>query len=297
MSLCRQSALLLTKCIASQLNVTGQRNIKRWVAPTLRVIAKRREKIGPEPLKPRSTYLEWNYEAEIFAFGNRLGEKFDRSLLLRALTQREYANLKEIEAQKEGNVAVKNEHNHELIAEGFKIISDVIYNEYKNHYPEEIVNAVHKFLTTDEMLGLVGKHIGLSDIILTNEFPVETHTLSKTFKAVVAALKLSQDTQRAELFVKDILLCQMNGKDVYDIWNPERPFEYLTDLLKQKGISDIEPRLCNESAKNTILASYQVGLYNNKKLLGLGWGESIAIAKDTAAIDAIQRIYGNYMQK
>lgn len=83
-------------------------------------------------------------------------------------------------------------------------------------------------------------------------------------------MKQSQDLKRAEQFVRDFVLCQMNGKDVYDIWNPEKPFEYLTSLLKSKGIENVEPRLCNESASNTILANYQVGLYNNKKLLGLG---------------------------
>lgn len=81
---------------------TESKGIHRWVAPTFREINRRRKQIGPEPEQPRSSYLEWNYEAEIFAFGNRLGEKFDRNLLVKALTQREYANLQEIKAQQTG---------------------------------------------------------------------------------------------------------------------------------------------------------------------------------------------------
>lgn len=62
----------------------------------------------------------------------------------------------------------------------------------------------------------------------------------------------------------------MNGKEISDIWEPKEPYEYLTSLLNEKGINDLEPRLCNESASNTILACYQVGIYSNKKLLGIG---------------------------
>lgn len=120
---------------------------------------------------------------------------------------------------------------------------------------------------------------------------MENSTLANTFKAVVEALRASQDLQRAELFVKDFVLTQLTGKDVYDIWSPDRPLEYLTELLKIKGITSFEPRLCNHSATNTILANYQVGLYNEKKLLGIGWGETIDIAKETAALNAIERIH------
>lgn len=108
---------------------------------------------------------------------------------------------------------------------------------------------------------------------------------------MVAALKASQDLSRAQLLLKDFLLCQLNGKEIYDVWNPDSPLDHLTRLLKQRGVKELEPRLCNQSATSTILANYQVGLYNDKKLLGIGWGESVEIAKDTAALDAIHRIY------
>lgn len=87
---------------------------------------------------------------------------------------------------------------------------------------------------------------------------------------MVAALKHSQDLNRAEQFVKDFVISQMNGKDVYELWDPKSPYEYLTKLLNERGITEVEPRLCNQSAVNTILANFQVGLYSNKKLLGIG---------------------------
>ncbi|CAH1959200.1 unnamed protein product [Acanthoscelides obtectus] len=269
------------------------RQIHRWVAPTLKVLKHRRDSLGPEPQKPRSSFIEWNYEAELFAFGKRLGDEFDKKLLHQALTSREYANLKEFQAQEKGIELTDNVHNDELIQEGEEIILKTIKEEYKKDYPEDLVNAVCNYLTSEDMLGSLGKGIGLKDIVLTNEFPVETKTLSNAFKAIVATVQRSSNSASAQKFVQDFVLAQMNGKDVYEIWNPAEPYKYLTELLNEKGITSIEPRLCNESAKNTILACFQVGLYSDKKLLGIGWGENVDIAKETAALDAIQRIHKN----
>ncbi|XP_028141884.1 39S ribosomal protein L44, mitochondrial [Diabrotica virgifera virgifera] len=294
MSFYKHSSLLKNQCLFLYVNYirpTGCRNISRWVAPTLRELQRRRDKVGPEPERPRSSYLEWNYNAELFAFGKRLGEELDRSILKRALVQKEYANLAEFKAQNEGVAVEKLEHNDELIQEGEKIINNYLKKELSKTYPDDITKALIVYLTTEEMLSHIGVHIGLKDIILSEEFPVSKNTLSNTFKAVVAALKRSQDVARAENFVKDLVLTQLNGKDVYEIWDPKEPYEYLTKLLKERGITAIEPRLCNESASNTILACFQVGLYSNKKLLGLGWGENIKTAKETAALNAIQRLY------
>ena len=37
----------------------------------------------PEPERHRSEYPNWNFEAELFAFGRRLGEEFDEPTLRR----------------------------------------------------------------------------------------------------------------------------------------------------------------------------------------------------------------------
>ncbi|KAJ8940906.1 hypothetical protein NQ318_017497 [Aromia moschata] len=204
--------------------------------PTLRELKKRREIVGPEPERPRSTYLEWNYEAEIYAFAKRLGEEFDRKLLKQALIQREYANMQEFKAQEKGEPIPDNIHNFEFVQEGDKIITEYIIQEYNKSYPDDVVNAVKQYLSSDDMLSHVAKHIGLKDIILTNEFPVANETLSNTFKAVVAALNHSKGIERAQLFVKDFVISQMNGKDVYEIWDPKDPYGYLTKLLSDRGV-------------------------------------------------------------
>ncbi|XP_030759678.1 39S ribosomal protein L44, mitochondrial [Sitophilus oryzae] len=278
----------------------GCRNIKRWVAPTMKELSRRRKKVGPDPNKPRSSYLEWNYDVELHCFQNRIGETFDKNILSEALVQREYANIQEFKAKEEGNESyIPEQHNYDLAKDGNAIISDYIKEEYSKNYPEEIAITVQKYLTTDEMLAHIAKHLGFTDLIKAVEYPLEERTLADSFKALVAALSLSSDLERAQLFVKDFVIAQMNGKDIYDIWTPEKPYEYVVKLLEQRGIKKVEPRLCNQSAVNTILANYQVGLYdsNNKSLLGIGWGENVQIAKDTAALDAIQRLYNSYARK
>ncbi|XP_060532919.1 large ribosomal subunit protein mL44 [Cylas formicarius] len=274
----------------------NQRTIKRWVAPTLKELKRRQSQVGVQPEKPRSSYLEWNYEAELFAFGKRLGEDFKRDILKRALIQTEYANLLEFNQKEKGEIS-EAVHNHDLVKEGESIISTYIAEEYSKLYPEDVVKAVQKYLMSKEMLSHVARHLGLKDLILAKEYPPENQTMSDTFKAVVAALKQSQSLERANFFVNDFLLSQMNGKDLFDIWSPENPFDYLLNILQGKGIKEVEPRLCNQSATNTILANYQVGLYSDKKLLGIGWGENIKTAKDMAALDAIQKVYKQHCTK
>lgn len=75
---------------------------------------------------------------------------------------------------------------------------------------------------------------------------------------------------KAHTFLNDFLVSQLTGKDLFDIWQPEQPFEELKFVLEQKGVSDVEARLCNAVGKNTILATYRIGLYHEKKLIGIG---------------------------
>ncbi|XP_066153875.1 large ribosomal subunit protein mL44 [Euwallacea fornicatus] len=302
MALLRQS-LCVTNCVLAR---TVQhflrkdtRQIKRWVAPTLKQLAARRKKVGPDPESPRSSYLEWNYDVELCCFAKRVGEEFDNSLLKQAFVQREWANMQEFKSKESGDCSFEPlQHNYELSQNGLKLISKIIKEAYSKSYPTDIVKAVCDHLTTDEMLAHIAKHLGMRDLVKSQEYPPETKTLADAFKAIVSALSVSSDFQRVQQFVNDFVIVQMNGKDIYDIWTPEKPYEYLIKLLQEKGVSEVELRLCNQSAINTILANYQVGLYNakDKSCLGLGWGENVKIAKDTAALNALQRIY-SYVNK
>lgn len=94
-----------------------ERQIQRWVAPTLIELKLREEKAGGKITNPRNTFLEWNLEAELYGFAKRLNEDFDTDLLLQAFTDRSYV-IKEELKQKEIEFDLKMKDNRELSEEG-----------------------------------------------------------------------------------------------------------------------------------------------------------------------------------
>lgn len=58
----------------------------------------------------------------------------------------------------------------------------------------------------------------------------------------LAALLSVQGKQRAELFVRDFILTQLIGKDIFDMWSISNAMGLLIDTLRNQGHSDPEPR-------------------------------------------------------
>lgn len=252
--------------------------------------------MGPQPLQRRSTFLEWNYHAELFAFGKRLGEEFRKDLLQRAFTHRSYIVQEEMK-QKEVGIEEPNlslEDNQDLARRGETLMSEYLKCHLRvalPRFPEEGICAVHDYLMSTETLAHVSRHLGTSDIILSSDFPVEEVTLATTLKSVVGALAESSGENRAREFVRDFVLTQLAGKDVNEFWEVKDPMVTLTDILKRDGRSEPEPRLVNECGRNTILASYQVAVYSDKQFIGIGYGESVFTAVEMAARDALKRLF------
>ena len=59
-----------------------------------------------------------------------------------------------------------------------------------SYLPEEGVEAVKCFLTTEEMLANIAFHIGTKDLILCKEYPPSRTTYATVLKALVGALTL-----------------------------------------------------------------------------------------------------------
>lgn len=101
-------------------------NIHRYVAPTLMQLKHREDRQGGKVINPRNSYLEWNLEAELYAFGKRLNEDLDPDLLLQAFTDRSYV-IKEEMTQKEIDIDIKMKDSRELAEEGKQFLLYVIY--------------------------------------------------------------------------------------------------------------------------------------------------------------------------
>ncbi|XP_045601601.1 large ribosomal subunit protein mL44 [Procambarus clarkii] len=271
----------------------------RWVAPYRRELLKRQKimvKKGLAPSSRRSEFIEWNYDAELFAFGKRLQEEFNGELLREALTDSSYIAQETVRQQAlDVDVpALDMNSNKQLAAAGEKIILDYCTKYLRASLPllpEEGIRALVEYLSSEEVMSDIGFGIGLKDLILCQEYPPSPQTLAKSFRAVVGALNASAGISRCQLFVRDFVASYLVGKDPSDIWQIESPMELLKDILVRSGYGEPEPRLMFKTGKNTIQAVYQVGVYSDKKLMGSGYGETVDTAVEQAAHDAVKKLF------
>ncbi|XP_073948286.1 mitochondrial ribosomal protein L44 [Choristoneura fumiferana] len=293
MALVKFCVPLLTRTVRICPVARQAQKIHRWVAPTLMELKRREKKLGGKKINPRNTFLEWNLEAELYAFGKRLNEDFDSDLLLQAFTDRTYV-IKEEMKQKELEFDLKMKDNRVLAEEGEKFMKEYVqlYLEAAlPKFPLEGVAGVWQHLTSEATLANVSAHLGTKDIILAAEYPVDNYTLATAFKAIVGALLQSSGEDRAAHFVRDFVITQLQGQDVNEYWHIEDPWALLTGLLASQG-AEVEPRLIGEVGKSTILACYRVGLYVEKRMISSGFGENVGTAKEMAAREALKKIFG-----
>jgi len=288
--------VILSKGLRS-INYEGHRYWQRWISPTQRELTRLKRKQGPQPELKRSTFLEWNRSAEIYAFNVRLSESFDTEKLEQAFTHRSYLIQEE---QKQKEMGIENpilavQDNIELVRKGEKLTSEIVQNylaEVLPHVPEDVIISLHDYLLSEKILADAAFHIGTKDIILTEEHPVAQKTLADTFLALVAALAESVDANHAANFVRDFLIVILAEKDLTEIWNPAQPVELLNDVLQKQNRSPAEPRLIAYTGQNTLEPVYHVGMYSDKQFLGSGFGQTIKEAKNVAAINVLSRIFG-----
>lgn len=93
-------------------------------------------------------FLFRNYDTEIYAFGKRLGEEFNNSLLQQAFTERSYI-INEEEKQKEVGIeqpTLNLNDNRELVAKGSDFIDDIVKRYLRTvlpRLPEEGIMYVY----------------------------------------------------------------------------------------------------------------------------------------------------------
>ncbi|XP_055635328.1 39S ribosomal protein L44, mitochondrial [Toxorhynchites rutilus septentrionalis] len=297
MSLIKLSSKLMRVVPRSPVFANVNRQVHRWVGPTLRELKCRREKMGPEAELPRSGHSDWNYSAEIFAFGKRLSEQFDSALLQQAFTHRSFIAQEE---QKQTEVGIESpqlglKDNRELTDLGERLIHDYVEAFLLTVLPKlpyEGIRSISDKLTATENLANISKHLGTRDIILAADFPVGDQLLADTLKAVVGALHESSGEERVYLFIRDFVCTQLNQQDVNEYLHIEKPLDLLKQYCRDQKLGDPEPRSIGLVGKNTLLAAYNVAIYCNKKYMGAGFGEDVQTAIDEAARDCLRQLFG-----
>ena len=88
---------------------------------------------------------------------------------------------------------IEADSNENLALIGNNIIGDTLKAFVRialPNIPEEGVEAIKSYLTSDEMLSRISFHIGTKDLILSKEYPPSRETYANVFKAIVGALSL-----------------------------------------------------------------------------------------------------------
>lgn len=252
--------------------------------------------LGPQPKPKRSDFLEWNYDAEIYAFSARLNEKFTPSLLQQAFVDRSYIVQEEMRQRAVGidEPVLQLTENTKLAQKGEELLTEFIVT-YLNlslpKYPRDGIKAIYKHLVSEEVLSHVSSHLGTADLILSAEFPAHRDTLARSLKAVIGALFESSGEARAYEFIRDFIVTQLNQAEINEYWAIDNHQQLLKEICKDKKLGEPEPRLISDLGKNTLLAAYYVGFYCNKKLIGAGFGEDVIIATEEAAKDSLRNFF------
>jgi len=158
------------------------------------------------------------------------------------------------------------------------------------NFPAEGRHAVLEYLTSEQLLAEVGFHIGLKELVLSPVYPPTREELATSFKAVVGALART-DEERGKHLVVDLVASQLHGKDLNELWSVRNPMRELTETLESMGRPAPESRLLWENAPGSILASYTVGIYVDRELIGESPGETVEFAEEMAARDALRNLY------
>lgn len=277
------------------------KGIHRFVAPTLRELKKRKQKVeqkhGKQAINARSSFLDWNYGAELFAFSKRLNEEFDGMLLRQALTFRSFTDQ---ELRKQQTLGIDEpvlhlKNNATLIKEGQQLLSNYVNAFLKYSYPnvpDDGIKTFHDFLVSEEVLAKVSSSIGTTQLILSSDNIPTPYELADTFKALLSALKKTKSDDHVYFFVRDFVLTQLNQLDLNQVWKIENPFERLQLECKRLNLSQPEARSLGDIANTTILACSRVGLYCNNKLLSTGFGEDVETAIQVASLNGLNKMFG-----
>lgn len=285
--------------VCRNVTFTQVREKKRWMKAYKLIMAKKLKLEGPPPPKPRSQKPNWDYHAEVQAFQIRLHENFSLELLKRAFVNPCYLKA---ESERRRGLGMDTEltaltlkDNKELSAKGEAITKEFVADWCKATFPKlptDGAQSVVSFLTGVDTVNYIARNLGIEDLTMSAEFPVPDEILYSTFMAVIGALHESSGAEQAGFFLRDFLITQMIGKDLFDLWTVVNPMGLLTNELAKKDIPLPEPRLIRSAGASTFLPLYFVGLYSEKKLLAQGPGETLIAAEEEAARVALRKIYG-----
>lgn len=241
----------------------------------------------------------WDYHAEVQAFSSRLHENFALDLLKMAFINPCYLQSEEERRRSLGmdteTTALVLKDNSQLNLNGLEITKRFLEDWCSASFPSlptEGVASLVGHLTSQAVVCHVAKNLAIEELAMSAKCPVPDDVLHRTFMAVIGALQESSGTEKAELFIRDFLITQLIGKDLFEVWSLVNPMGLLVEELSKRSVPLPEPRLTRSAGASTVLPLYFVGLYSDKKLLAEAPGETVLVAEEEAARVALRKLYG-----
>lgn len=284
-----------TKC---SLNFQQIRNLRQHQEKTVRAMYWRGrsfDRVNFEDKPKRDQMSDWNYRSEIFAFSRRLHENLSEDTLRQIFTHPSYAKLVQENQAKLNLPHVEVKTNTELCHSGEQLLDQNIRPYLRhifNRCPEDGIDQMTQYLTSNETLADIAKWIGCKEIVLTEAYPPSEEAMANTVRALVGGIH-SEEPTKTRLFIVDMIISYLNDKDIMDdIWIIPNPKETLNLILANSRLPAYEPRIMFQTGVNTLEPCHVVGLYTNKKLLGSSAGETLAIAEHCAALESLKDLFG-----
>lgn len=225
---------------------------------------------------------------KLLAFEEKIGVHFkDRAVLREAFTHRSYIN----ETRERGL-----DHNERLEFLGDAVVELVVTNFLYKKYPqanEGDLTSYRAALVNAVTLGNLAIDMGMEEFLLLSKGEAKDKgtkarqiILANAFEALVGAIYLDLGYETTETFLKDHLLGKTEEIVKKELWRDAKSFfqeeaqEHVGITPSYRVISEVGP----DHDKD-----FNVGVYLNDELIGVGVGKSKQDAEQVAAADGLKK--------
>ena len=225
-------------------------------------------------------------EDKLVQLENKIETKFkDRNILLQALTHRSYLN---------ENPKWDQEHNERLEFLGDAVlelvVTEYLYKTYPN--PEGEMTNWRAALVNAVMLAKITAEFDLNDYILLSKGEARDtgrarqYILANAMESLIGAIYLDQGYEASEKFIKKFILKELSGIIQNQLYRDAK------SLFQEKAQEKVGTTPTYEVLKEwgpDHARNFQVGVFLEKEMVGVGDGPSKQEAQQMAASDALKK--------
>ena len=160
--------------------------------------------------------------------------------------------------------------------------------------PQDGVEAIKYFLSSEPLLSHIGRNLGMDDMIIAQSYPYSNDIIHRAFCACVEVISKHRSEENGRKFIKEFVCSQLISRDIFQIWklDVETAETHVNEILNTKSMEKAEARLLHQANVDTVLPCFSVAFFSQKQFLASGSGESITEARREAAINSLRYLLG-----